>query len=66
MTNPACRDPKPAPVHEYRLSVHSLPGWHAELRDLAAPDGAAPLHFDTPLELARHLARHDGVRPGLR
>ena len=62
-------EPSGMPAQEYRLRVHpqrSDAPWQAELRDLAAPSDAPPLTFDTPLELARHLARSGTPGPGLR
>jgi hypothetical protein len=46
-------------VQEYRLRIHPQRpdhDWQAELQNLTAPPEAAPLTFDTPLELARHLS----------
>jgi hypothetical protein len=53
-------------VHEYRLRIHPQRpdhAWQAELQDAAAPPGTAPLTFDTPLELARHLSRDPARGP---
>ena len=64
MSLPAAADPDPTPEREYRLRIR-LPrpdrAWQAELRDLAAATDSPALVFDTPLELARHLA---GATPG--
>lgn len=72
MTEPGAPAPRPPPalpppsVREYRLRVQVVPAWEAELQELSAPTPDAPLRFDTPLELARHLARTDKPRGGLR
>lgn len=61
---PTQSQPGSASALEYRLRIHPQrpdQAWQAELRELAAPLDAAPLIFDTALELARHLA---GVKPG--
>ena len=66
---PTPPDPSGAPAQGYRVGVRpQRPDgpWQAELRDIAAPADAAPLTFDTPLELARHLARSGTPGPGLR
>lgn len=61
-------DPASTPMQEYRLRIHPQrpeQAWRAELRELAALPDAAPLTFDTPLELARYLARDATARaPG--
>ena len=59
-------EPGGTPPQEYRLRIHPQRpdhAWQAELQDLTAPLGTAPLTFDTPLELARHLARGPIGRP---
>lgn len=62
---PTSPDPGGAPVQEYRLRIHpqqSDHAWRAELCDVASPSDVAPLTFDTPLELARHLAQNSAGR----
>lgn len=62
-------EPGSAMAQEYQLRIRPQrpeQAWQAELRDLAAPADATPLTFDTPLELARHLARSATPGPGLR
>ena len=64
MSLPRPADPDRPPEREYHLRIHTpRPGraWQAELQDLAAAADSPALVFDTPLELARHLA---GATPG--